>query len=324
MTVLALHTGGLGDLLVAAPPLLSLALAVDEQLEIRGRSEFLPALARVVAPRKSPAREPILFPFERPGVHRLFVEDGFDPEAAPPDLAEAIARASIVVSFLGLPGGALERNCRALGARAVATVAVPRRDAQGPPRATARVRDAIEAATGRELGEPEPLAIDARAEDATVADALLDRAGLSARGFLLLHPGSGGATKNWPLERFLEVARRAESALGLGALAVTGPADEAIARRLASGAPEERVPRVDGPPIGVLVALLARARAYLGNDSGVSHLAAAAGARGVAVFGPSDPAVWAPDSPRIATLHAGADPAAVSVDDVLGSLAAAL
>src|SRR5262249_20309027 len=47
-------------------------------------------------------------------------------------------------------------------------------------------------------------------------------------------------------------------------------------------------------PPRALGALLARAGVYVGNDSGASHLAAAWGARTVALFGPTDPAIWSP------------------------------
>jgi ADP-heptose:LPS heptosyltransferase len=54
----------------------------------------------------------------------------------------------------------------------------------------------------------------------------------------------------------------------------------------------------------VLGAVLARAGVYVGNDSGVSHLAAAWGARVLALFGPTDPAQWAPVGPRVRVLRA--------------------
>ena len=54
----------------------------------------------------------------------------------------------------------------------------------------------------------------------------------------------------------------------------------------------------------MLGAALARAGLYVGNDSGASHLAAAAGAPTLALFGPSDPAVWAPVGPSVRTMRA--------------------
>ena len=83
---------------------------------------------------------------------------------------------------------------------------------------------------------------------------------------------------------------------------VEGPADAEAA------APAARLPSVvharELPP-RVLGAVLARAGVYVGNDSGISHLAAAWGAPVVALFGPTDPAQWAPIGPRVTVLRAG-------------------
>lgn len=108
-------------------------------------------------------------------------------------------------------------------------------------------------------------------------------------GFLALHPGSGSPDKNWPVERFGDLARRLSG--GRPWLLVGGPADEAAVKALRRE-PGAIVAR--DVPLRVLGALLSRAGAYVGNDSGVTHLAAAWGAPTVALFGPTDPATWAP------------------------------
>lgn len=116
-------------------------------------------------------------------------------------------------------------------------------------------------------------------------------------GFLALHPGSGSPRKNWPAERF----RAAIEALAPPRpwLLVEGPADELAAGALRS---PNSVSARDLPP-RLLGAVLAQAGLYLGNDSGVSHLAAAWGAPTLALFGPTDPAVWGPVGPRVTTLR---------------------
>jgi ADP-heptose:LPS heptosyltransferase len=59
--------------------------------------------------------------------------------------------------------------------------------------------------------------------------------------------------------------------------------------------------------VGQVAALLARCRLYVGNDSGLTHLAAAVGAETVAVFGPTDPAVWAPRGSRVRVVRGSGD-----------------
>lgn len=117
-------------------------------------------------------------------------------------------------------------------------------------------------------------------------------------GFLAVHPGSGSALKNWPAERFAAVAARLSARRRW--LLIEGPADAAVAEALA-GAPG--AVRARELPARVLGALLSQAGAYIGNDSGISHLAAAWGAPTLALFGPTDPNVWAPLGPRVRTLR---------------------
>ena len=114
-------------------------------------------------------------------------------------------------------------------------------------------------------------------------------------GFLALHIGSGSPAKNWPGERFAEAARRLSR--GRPWLLVLGPAEEEPAAWPGAIVAREW-------PLRVLGAVLSRAGLFLGNDSGVAHLAAASGAPTLTLFGPTDPALWAPVGRSVATLPA--------------------
>ncbi|HZM49123.1 MAG TPA: glycosyltransferase family 9 protein [Vicinamibacteria bacterium] len=147
---------------------------------------------------------------------------------------------------------------------------------------------------GRSPGDP-PLFVASDAEDAE-ARPWHERLGPH---FVAMHPGSGAPRKNWPAPRFAALAERLSG--GEPFLLLEGPAD-AEAAGPAAGL-ESAVRARDLPP-RVLGALLARAGLYVGNDSGVSHLAAAWGAPVLALFGPTDPAQWAPVGPRVRVLRA--------------------
>ena len=108
---------------------------------------------------------------------------------------------------------------------------------------------------------------------------------------MVVHPGSGSPTKNWPAERFVEIMRRLQAA-GRETVAVLGEADVAEAAVLARELPE--MPVLAGLTLTELAATLAECGAFLGNDSGIAHLAAAVGLPTTAIFGPSDADVWAP------------------------------
>jgi ADP-heptose:LPS heptosyltransferase len=116
--------------------------------------------------------------------------------------------------------------------------------------------------------------------------------------FLAIHPGSGSEEKNWPAGRFAALARALSPDRPW--LLVAGPADregfDALSQEPGAVCARELPPRILG-------ALLARAGLFVGNDSGVTHLAAAGGAPTLALFGPTDPLQWAPVGARAAALR---------------------
>jgi heptosyltransferase-3 len=112
---------------------------------------------------------------------------------------------------------------------------------------------------------------------------------------LAIAPGSGSSAKNWPLSRYYEVARTLAWEAGLRVVWLAGPAEEAVLPYLQGLAAAQEQVVWAHEPLERIARLLARTWIYLGGDSGITHLAAAAGAqRVVALFGPTDPRVWAP------------------------------
>jgi ADP-heptose:LPS heptosyltransferase len=150
------------------------------------------------------------------------------------------------------------------------------------------------------------------------ADAALTTARVAGRPFLVVHPGSGSAAKNWPPERFAALARAVESRLGLPSVMLAGPADDSVVQRLRRAMPV-LPPILADLPVPVVAALLLRARGYLGNDSGVAHLAGQLGLPTLVLFGPTDPALWRPLGPRVQVLRA-ASLAELAVEEVLSAL----
>lgn len=111
---------------------------------------------------------------------------------------------------------------------------------------------------------------------------------------VIVHPGSGGRKKNWPLDRFIVLADKLEAS-GRTVKWCLGPAEE----NLELGEGREIIRSESLVDVGKR---LAAAKLYIGNDSGITHLAAAVGCPTVAIFGPTDPAIWGPrgDHVRIA------------------------
>lgn len=133
-------------------------------------------------------------------------------------------------------------------------------------------------------------------------DALTEALGSPGSGLrIVLHPGAGKAPNRWPAERFGEVARALRS-VGHRVAVCAGPSERSLLPRVDAGA-ETVLPRLPGLSVHALGGALADADLALVNDTGVLHLAAATGTHALALFGPTDPAIWCPSSRRVWTLR---------------------
>lgn len=102
---------------------------------------------------------------------------------------------------------------------------------------------------------------------------------------VIIHPGSGGKRKNWPLEHFRALSH-ALTDRGFMVQWLRGPAEEL-------DYPSE-VTIIESPTLCSLADTLAATERYIGNDSGVSHLAGISGCMSTVIFGPTNPSVWCP------------------------------
>jgi ADP-heptose:LPS heptosyltransferase len=119
-----------------------------------------------------------------------------------------------------------------------------------------------------------------------------------------IHPGSGSPHKNWPLARFMELARLIKDRKAAQPLFLLGPVEAECWGDALGRLQETQIPIIKAPPLPVLAGLLTHCTGYVGNDSGVSHLAAALGMPSVVLFGPTDPLLWAPQGRAVQVLFA--------------------
>ncbi len=103
------------------------------------------------------------------------------------------------------------------------------------------------------------------------------------RPLILLHPGAGGAAKRWPVEGFATVAGTLRGVRSVTVAVHQGPADAEAASALATMLDPDAIVLRE-PSLLTLAGVMAAATLYLGNDSGVSHLAAAVGAPSVVLY----------------------------------------
>ncbi len=140
---------------------------------------------------------------------------------------------------------------------------------------------------------------------------------------VLLQPGAGSAAKRWPIDGFATVARNLCRARSLALAVHEGPADaEAASALVAALGPQSIVIRE--PALEALAGALATAALYLGNDSGVSHLAAAVGAPSVVLFS-RDLLGWRPwaAGTRVLVVSTG-ESLAADVDQVMAAARATM
>jgi len=126
---------------------------------------------------------------------------------------------------------------------------------------------------------------------------------------VVLLPGAGKPAKQWPVERFAELARR----IGSDALVVWGPGEEGLARAIGA----EVAPATD---FRQLAFVLKRARLVIGADTGPLHLAAALGTPLIGLYGPTDPARNGPygQLDRVVSSYSGTKSMDdITIDDVL-------
>jgi ADP-heptose:LPS heptosyltransferase len=170
------------------------------------------------------------------------------------------------------------------------------RRAAPPPEARHRVERNL-ALAGALLGRSVPYVppgFPVSEADRRRAAGVLAAAGLPARGYVALHPGTSafGAFKRWPAERFGAVAR-ALTAAGRPVAVTHAPGEEALAARvLAASGPGPR--SVAAPSLPALAEILRQAAFFAAADTGPLHLAALVGTPLVGLFGPKDPEVYGP------------------------------
>jgi ADP-heptose:LPS heptosyltransferase len=230
----------------------------------------------------------------------------FDDGLAPSGLArEALSGADLALAWAPDAEGALSPRLRALGAREV-VVAAP------PPQTGYRrhvARQALGALTPLGVSVPADLATlsellpplkwpqKAREEAETAWGRIHDEA--SDRPPMAVHPGSGGASKRWPASHFAALIRALRA--DVAPVLIAGPQDEAIVMQIV--AEVGAMATVRDLSVAGLAAFLSRCGLYIGNDSGVTHLAGMLGLPTIALFGPTDPALWSPLGPRVVALR---------------------
>lgn len=281
---LAVHPGALGDVLLAVPALRALRAASGGVILAAQRhlAELVVALGEADAARA----------FESLRLDALFAGAG------PADLPEV----DRLICWFGARDAEFSRRLRAQARGAVVA----------PSISTGLVWEHLLETCGVPAGEWRA--------PARVGPALLGagRVALTEAGWdgrhrlLVVQPGAGGVSKRWPVDGFAAalaaVAERGDVAL----VVHQGPADIDVVDALSARLPS--VLRLRGPALPALAGVLSQAALYLGNDSGVSHLAATVGVPAVVLFAAANLAwcPWAPEPEVMTVTMTRVDPTEVA------------
>jgi heptosyltransferase-2 len=306
MNILVIRGGSLGDFIVTLPALRLLRQKwPDARIELLG----YPRLAEL-------------------GLRRYYL-DGvrsvnhgplsafFTPRAVlDPDWMDYIGGFDLVLSYFYDPDQLFVSNLQRCSPGRIVTCAPRVPDTFREP--AARHFAGVAGPLGLELGADAASELFPSSGDIRDARAFLT--GLPAGTRLVaIHPGSGSETKNWPARAWAELGRRLVRAKPEVTLVlIEGEADAAPAQVLVEAWKDLPVLRAQWLPLPILAALLREQTLLIGHDSGVTHLAAAArrDLPILALFGPTDPVVWAPPRPGVRVLRKDPELHRLPVEDV--------
>jgi ADP-heptose:LPS heptosyltransferase len=282
---LVVHPGALGDVLQAVPALGALG-RLGHRLTFAGQprlGELLQGAGLVLAATS----------FDTFGFDALFVDD-----TLPERLVSRLGRFQRVASWFGAREDSYRKNLGALVTDSIVARPVP--DDDSPLTVWEHLLETL-APWG--VAPPAELHHLPTAERWRIAArTALMAAGVGfTRPLLIAHPGAGARWKQAPTPRFARALERMAVDGGFEIVLHQGPADGAAVAALSSELAKPAIRLVE-PSLTELAGALALATAYLGSDSGVSHLAACVGTPSVILYPPETLRRWAPWSPSAVPL----------------------
>ena len=266
--VLVIRGGAIGDFILTLPALRLLRDTIANcHLEVIG----YPAIAELA---RSAGLADSIRSLEHRTMAPLFTKTAPIDEA----LAEHLRSFNLVVSFLYDPDGLFHASMERVGVKTLIECS-PLVKPEGP-HASKQLAQGLE-----------KLAMFL--EDEHLHRAHFQRPPANQRR-IAIHVGSGSEKKNWPLDRWLQVA---DSFSDSEVIFITGEAEQE------RGIQPTGHPIWHALPLPELATRLGTCTTFLGHDSGISHLAAACGVPCILLFGPTDPAIWSPPQPWVQFLR---------------------
>ena len=288
--ILVIRGGAIGDFILTLPALKALRDALPRaHVEILGHKHIA-----VLAENRFYAQA--VRSIEYAPLARFFVSNS----ELPVELADYFGSFDSIISYLYDPDRVFETNLRRCGANNL--ICGPARIVENAGHAARQLARPVEQLGIKVADLDERIFISK--EDRQVARKFLPT---PLRPVMAIHPGSGSRRKNWPIENWIalmsERSELSNSETHASLIVVGGEADKAEIEQLETERRQRRVCFAKSLPLPHLACLLENST-FIGHDSGISHLAAAAGASCILLFGPTDPHVWAPTNNNVRVLRA--------------------
>jgi ADP-heptose:LPS heptosyltransferase len=291
--ILVIRAGALGDCLLMLPALTALrAHFARRRIDVMGyprRWEWVLGRGLVDA----------VHTIEHPGMHLLLCEGAEVPEP----LKAFLGTYDVILSYRPDPDGIFESNLRALGARLV----LSQPPFPPPPPPTIHVADFALRLVAKLGALPAPAVPRLRL---TAAELALTQRFFRAHHvdpateqIVVVHPGSGSEAKRWAIANFAALIDTLARHAQVRVVIVAGYAEQGVVSRLLALIHHAQPLVADNWPLLPTAALIGQATVFVGNDSGLSHLAAALGRPTVAIFGPTDPEIWGPRGAHVTVVQ---------------------
>lgn len=242
-------------------------------------------------------------------LHRLFAETKTFDLADGDPLINVFADYAWIITFLGEPDSDFEQNL-IFTANCSHSTEVITLSMKASKKFSGHITDfyiqQFIAESGLTLepwqARPDNVLIKATQADVNRGRELLKEIGVdSSEKLVVIHPGSGALRKCWHLDNFLAVAEQL-SPKGITAVFLLGPAELDRLNKAAIKKITAVAKCLTDLSLTQVLGLLSCADAFVGNDSGITHLAAGLGVKTIAVFGPTDPDLYRPIGPAVTVL----------------------
>lgn len=285
-----IRPGAIGDIIVTLPTLGAIRDHFpDAKIEVMG----YPSLLEII---KGRFYADTVSRFDQSDIAHLFMKDA----KIPASLMKRFSSMDLIISFVSDKDQVLSCNLNATGARCVVHY-----DPFPSGNECVHIVDHLLKSLdslGISYANRIPKVFlhdeDIQFSDDFIRDSIVD----SKKILVALHPGSGSRQKCWSVERFVVLMNWLDREMGAQIFIVSGPADGEIVEELKAKV-NGNFTLVADLSLPKLAAVIGRCNLFIGNDSGITHLAAAMGVYTLAIFGPTDPRIWGPRGERVKILY---------------------